>query len=384
LKPNALGVTHSLRVCALTASFVLVTPGTASAQESAPSASDTALARTIGSEGVQLADAGNCTAAIEKLERAEKLYHAPTILGRLGECQVSIGKIVAGTENLQRVVRESLPPRAPKAFVDAQARAQKVLDAALPKLAKLKIHVEAPPGTNLTVTQDGEPVSTATLDLDRPADPGPHKIEVTAPGFRTARAETTLAEGATGAVSLHLEPDANAAAAGAVAPPGLPAGASPGSAAGAPSPTSAEPPSSNAPADAPPYAGASTGAPVGAETSGSSKVPAYLLLGTGVVGVAVGSFFGARVLSKKSSLDGICKPDKAHCPTSAQGDIDSMRSAATFSTVGFAVGGVALGAGVIMLLVSKSSSSADAKTAPARATLTPLVGPTSIGLSGSF
>jgi hypothetical protein len=108
------------------------------------------------------------------------------------------------------------------------------------------------------------------------------------------------------------------------------------------------------------------------------------LIGTGVVGVAVGSIFGVKVLGKKSSLDNVCQPTKSRCPPGAQDDIDSMRSAATLSTVGFAVGGVALGAGVIMLLVSKSSSSADAKSAPAHATLTPLVGPTSIGLSGSF
>jgi hypothetical protein len=360
-----------LHVCALTATLVLGTSLTALAQDSAPSASDTALARTLGSEGVQLADAGNCPAAIEKLERAEKLYHAPTILGRLGECQVSVGKIVAGTETLQRVVRESLPPRAPKAFVDAQARAQKVLDAALPKLAKLKINVEAPPGVNFSVTQDGEPISNATLDLDRPADPGVHRIEASAPGYLTARGETTLAEGASGSVHLRLEPDPSAApAAGAL--PGAPAAPAPPPGIGAPPATG----------NAPDY-GAS--APVGAEPSSSSNLPAYLLLGTGVVGVAVGSIFGATVLSKKSSLDEVCKPDKEHCPRSAQGDIDSMRTAATLSTVGFAVGGVALGAGVIMLIVSKSSSSsADAKTAPTHATLTPLVGPTSIGLSGSF
>jgi hypothetical protein len=346
------------------------------AQDSAPSASDTALARQLGSEGVQLADAGNCSAAIEKLERAEKLYHAPTILGRLGECQVSVGKIVAGTENLQRVVRESLPPRAPKAFVDAQARAQKVLDASLPKLAKLKIHVEAPPGTNLSITQDGESVSSATLDLDRPADPGTHRVDVTAPGFRPAHGEATLAEGGSGSINLRLEPDPNAPAAAA---PGAPA-------APATYPPNGNPPPTSAPASAPPYQGPIPGSAPGAEasSSGSSNVPAYLLIGTGVVGVAVGSIFGAKVLSKKSSLDGVCKSGKTSCPPSAQGDIDSMRSAATLSTVGFAVGGVALGAGVIMLLVSKSSSSADAKTAPARASVSPFIGPTSVGLYGSF
>ena len=366
MRSNALGVSHSVRACAIAAALVCAAPLTASAEEQAPSASDTALARTLASEGVQLADAGNCAAAIEKLDRAEKLYHAPTILGRLGECQVAVGKIVAGTENLQRVVRESLPARPPKAFVDAQARAQKVLDGALPKLAKLKLHVEAPPGTSLTITHNGESVSTATLDLDRPADPGVHKVEVSAPGFRTARGETTLAEGATGAINLRLEPDPSAAAVAPV-PPAAPVGPAPYVATGA-----AGPPPNYAPASQPPP-----------ESKRGSNVPAYLLLGTGVVGVAVGSIFGGMVLSKKSSLDSVCK-DKS-CPPSAQGDIDSMNSSATISTVGFAVGGVALGVGVILLLVNKpSSSAADTEHAPKRATLTPLVGPTSIGLSGSF
>jgi hypothetical protein len=130
----------------------------------------------------------------------------------------------------------------------------------------------------------------------------------------------------------------------------------------------------------------STTAGVGAEeSSGGSKVPAFILLGTGVVGVAVGSIFGAQVLSKKKSLDDVCKAGKTSCPSSAQGDIDSMNTASTISTIGFAAGGVALGAGVIMLLVGgKSSSSADAKSAPAHATVTPFFGPTSLGLSGSF
>src|SRR3954464_1252705 len=105
------------------------------------SAENTAAARTLGIEGVQLADAGKCPEAIEKLTRAEALHHAPTILGRLGECQVNVGSVVEGTENLNRVVREELPPSAPKVFRDAQDRAQKVLAQALPKIAHLVIRI---------------------------------------------------------------------------------------------------------------------------------------------------------------------------------------------------------------------------------------------------
>ena len=138
----------------------------------------------MAAEGIGLADQGNCAAAIDKLQRAETLYHAPTILGRLGECQVATGKVVMGSENLQRVVREPLPAKAPKAFVDAQARAQKVLDSAQSKVGKLRIHVDMPAGVKPVVKVDGESISLAALDVDRPADPGAHHIEAAAQGYR--------------------------------------------------------------------------------------------------------------------------------------------------------------------------------------------------------
>src|SRR5262245_21216965 len=112
--------------------------------QDAPQAENVAAARSLGIQGIQLADAGNCKGAIEKLSRAESLYHAPTILGRLGECQVQVGQIVLGTENLNRVVREPLAANAPKAFKDAQERAQKVLTLALPKIAHLTVKVDPP------------------------------------------------------------------------------------------------------------------------------------------------------------------------------------------------------------------------------------------------
>ena len=51
-----------------------------------PQAENVAAARSLGMQGIKLADAGDCQGAIEKLSRAESLYHAPSILGRLGEC----------------------------------------------------------------------------------------------------------------------------------------------------------------------------------------------------------------------------------------------------------------------------------------------------------
>src|SRR5688500_11413705 len=96
------------RLCVRAVSLALLVSLTSSlvapalhAQE-APRAENVAAARALGVQGIQLADAGQCDKAIEKLSRAEALYHAPTILGRLGECQVQVGQVVLGTENLNR------------------------------------------------------------------------------------------------------------------------------------------------------------------------------------------------------------------------------------------------------------------------------------------
>src|SRR5690349_18644160 len=137
LKASFLRARLAAPVCALS---LVLSSAPAWAQDA--SAENVAAARALGIQGVQLADAGKCDQAIEKLSRAESLYHAPTILGRLGECQVNVGQLVLGTENLNRVVREPLAANAPQAFRTAQDRAKKVLDAALPKIAYLTVTVE--------------------------------------------------------------------------------------------------------------------------------------------------------------------------------------------------------------------------------------------------
>ena len=113
-----------------------------------PTEADVALARELAVAGITLADNGDCAGAVVKLERAAKLHPAPTILGRLGECHVQLGHVLLGTEILQRVVREDLAADASPAFVKAKERARKVLDEALPKVARLKVHVSAPPGVS--------------------------------------------------------------------------------------------------------------------------------------------------------------------------------------------------------------------------------------------
>ena len=75
------------------------------AQAEDASAAETAAARSLAVEGLRLAQANNCAEAVPKLEKAEKLYHSAVVAIRLGECYVSLGRLVEGTEILRKVLR---------------------------------------------------------------------------------------------------------------------------------------------------------------------------------------------------------------------------------------------------------------------------------------
>jgi len=323
-----------------------------------PQAESIAAARSLGMQGIKMADAGDCQGAIEKLSRAESLYHAPSILGRLGECQVKVGQVVLGTENLNRVVREQLAANAPKAFRDAQERAKGVLSAALPKIAHLTVRVE-PPDAKPQVSVGGAAIPPALIGVERPTDPGTHEVVISAPGYLDQKSSVTLAEGGSQELAVKLEKDPAVAA----ATPPPPVAATPIVTAGPTAP----------PADTAPK---------------KSNTLAYVALGVGGAGLVVGGVTGFLALGKKGDLKG-CEGTK--CPSSQQDTLDSAKSMATVSTVGFTVGFVGVGLGVVLLLTGNSNGSARlspskvAKREPlGHVHVEPWVGTQSAGVTGTF
>lgn len=316
-----------------------------------PSAADIASARKLGFEGITLAEKGNCAAAVDKLARAEKLFHAPTTLVRLGECQVQLGKVVEGSENLGRAAREELPSNAPAAFVAARARAKRGLAAATAKLAHAKVTVKAPPNVTVTVAVDSVTVPSANVGEDRAFDPGPHLVEASAPGYLVASAAINLKEGGSEDVLLTLVVDPNAAA--------------------PKTPPSAGPKETPPPPPPPPPEGA------------PNRTVAYVLLGVGGVGVGVGSVFGLTAMSKKNELEDACPSNR--CRASQQSNLDSAKTSGTVSTIAFGVGGAALIVGGILFFTASPRASATRGSVVApKLVARPYLDPTSVGVVGSF
>ena len=345
---------HFIVVCSVA---MALTASRAHAEEES-SASETAAARTLAVEGLKLADAGKCGEAIDKLARAEKLHHAPIVLGRLGECQIAEGKIVDGTEALRRLLREPLPPNPPPALLRARERAQAALDQAKPKIAGLTISVKGA-GEGVVVTVDGQPVPALLLDHDRPTDPGDHVVEATAPGYLKATQQVSVGPGEKQAVSLELQPDPNAPKT-ASAPPEA---AAPG--AQAPAPQATQP---------------AVGAAPAIRRAAPNRTAAYITWGVGAAALAGGSLLGVVALRNKQDLESVCPNDR--CPESSRSQLDRAKTQGTVSTVLFGVAGAGLVLGTVFYVTAGPSSSAET----AQRSLGPrlFIGVGSVGVDGRF
>lgn len=316
--------------------------GTAHAQSEAE---NTAAARALALEGVKLADAGDCQGAIDRFSRAEQLFHAPTILLGLGECQCKVGLLVEGTENLNRVAREELGPKPPAPFVQAQAKAKTLLAEYLPKVGRLTLTVETPSTEPYAVTIDGAPLPSALVGVARPINPGEHQLSVSGDAYLPAEQSFSVAEGQAQELTVRLELKP------AEAPP---------------------PPPPPLPPDTPP--------PPAAEPN---YVPAYIAFGVGAVGIGVGSYFGLSAVGTKGDLDEVCRDGS--CPESADPDIDSMQTDATIATIGFGVGILGVGAGVYLWLTAEPEQPSTNAARPAQGvTLQAYLGPGQLGVRGGF
>jgi len=271
-----------------------------------------ATARALGTEGLRLAEAGNCADAVDRLTRAEKLFHAPTTLERLGECQVKLGHVVEGTESLRHVAREHLPDGSPQAFARAQARAVEALEAALPHLAKLRVEVSGAASADVVLKIDGQTVSSASIGVERAVDPGAHVIEASAAGFKNAQTRVEVGEGSSRSASLTLERD----------------------------PTFQPPVAHHELEPLPPTK----------TTMHRVYWPAAVAFGVAGAGVIVGSIFGITAIVDKSSLYTACGGDA--CSAAQRGQFNDLTAFASTSNVGFIVAGVAAVAGIVLVAVA--------------------------------
>ncbi len=348
-------LTRSRFVSAALALSLLLPGGHAFAQ----SDEDKAAARVLATQGAEALGAGKYGEALDLVSRAEQMFHAPTHLLLIARSQAGVGRLVAAKESYLKLTREDLPAGAPPAFKRAQQEGKDEMAALEANIASLRIAVEGGGQQKFTVKMDDQPVSPALLGVYRPVDPGKHDVIVYPVGQGPVKGSIVLKNGEKKDLKLTI-PD--------VVPGGVPVSAI-----------------DNPDAMAKPLAPVDKVEP---------RSPGFLTpmrgvgIGAGIVGIG-GIVVGALFISKAGSTQGEadqknteCEMLKKQCPRSLTAERDTLdRKAASLKTiaaVGFIGGGVALAAGVTLIVLGKPTPKV------AGATVTPWFTGSMGGLQGTF
>lgn len=305
----------------------VVVPLLAAGPLHAASAADNAAADALFKDARKLMAAKKYDEACPKFAESMHLSQRLGTLLNLATCHEKQGKTASAWAEFNHAVAmaKQAHSRAREKYAKRHAKHLEK------RLARLTFAVPASL-SGATLKLDGEEIGSSVWGTPLPVDPGTHQIEVEAPGKKPWSKQVQVKdEPGTTKLEVPMLEDAPAAPA-------------------APSPKKA------GPAPAKPVEQQSAGA-----SSGMGHTLGWVSLGVGVIGVGVGSYFGLRTFSKKSDADSHCGHaigQSSDTLCDAQGvDLRSQaHTSATISTIGFAVGAVGVGAGIVLLLTGHSTA----------------------------
>jgi hypothetical protein len=260
---------------------------------------------------------GDFASACPMLETAYSIDHGAGTLLALAICHEGNGQLATAL----REYRESLSLAVRLDRSDRVMLAEQHVQQLEARVPRVQIVVPTPEAPNLAVAVDGAPVDRATMLAGVPVDPGKHVVDASTPRAPAWRTEVSVAAGG-GSVVVHI-----------------PAFGSPLS------------------GGAPPAAGMDTAKPMSA-----LAVIGWSAVALGAVGLGAGTFFGVSAFVDEGRSKAQCN-NGSSCPSTGYDLNHQASSDATLSDVSFAVGGVALAAG-ILLLVGSSGRTEPAKPAP--------------------
>jgi hypothetical protein len=191
-----------MRIRLITAAAALLATLITSPPAYAQSAADVENARQLFREALALSKEKRWDEAIPIYERSLALKEEPITLYSLGVAYKNTGRSAEALESLRQFLAKASNPKTER-FQESAKAAVAELE---PIVAHVTINVEPTDVAGLEVHIDDRQVPLAGLGLPRLIDPGPRTVTARAPGFHEASAAVELESGASGEVSLTLEP----------------------------------------------------------------------------------------------------------------------------------------------------------------------------------
>jgi hypothetical protein len=299
--------------------MILLTAALAHAQSA--SSADKAVAESLFQDARKLMVSGDFEQACPKLAESHRLVPRLGTLLNLATCHEKQGKTASAWAEFTEAA--ALAKRDRRKDREQYARDHAAL---LEKKLSRIVFELASPAEQTVLRLDGEPIGSAVWGSPLPVDPGPHRIEVSAPG-RKGWSKTI--DVGPGPVTVRVEvPELDARGA---------------------EPSSAVKPGAPAPKQPEPAAEADVRSGSGQRTLG------FVALGAGAVGLGVGGYFGLQTFSKQNESEGHCSGTA--CDQRGVDLRDEARQSATISTIGFAAGATMIGVGIVLLVTAGGDDS---------------------------
>lgn len=296
--------TGRLVACALAMSVAFVSP-IAQADDIRASPAERETARKLMDQGVAYRDRGDYASALRSFQAADAIMNVPTTGFEIARTALEMGRLLEAQRVALRVAALPASPTEPAPFKEAREKARALareLDTRIPTL-EVELHGFAP---DTVVTVDGvplDPKGRTRIDL------GPHQLSAGS-GAQAVVQRIVAVEGEIKRVTLTARPTQGWS----------------------------------------PPLEKKSGAPV-------------LVIGgfsLSIIGAATGTVAGVLALSKRSDLGDRCPDDR--CPRSVyssrdfRDDLDTGRTMATMSTIGFVAAGVGLAVAVVGLALPSRSN----------------------------
>lgn len=307
-----------------------------------------AVARELGVEGIQAYQSNDVSTADQKLEKAYRLFAAPTLGLWSARSRAKLGRLVEAAERYRQVIQvspadvgELEPQRA------AQAEAAQELKELLPRVPTLTVLLQGAAASDVKLTLDDKPYPSDLLGIARPTNPGAHRL-IAMRGPEKVEQTVELKEKEQKSVPLAFQTEV-AAESSELAPA--------------------------APAIAPALAATSVAGVDGpVDQSNLWKPVGITALSLGAAGLIV---WGVSSLIADQKLDACPQQESDHvCSTESKAS--AYRSAKNISTASFWSGAALVVGGAGALLIGARSP------ASARESVSLGVGPTGVSLRGKF
>jgi hypothetical protein len=297
-------------------SLALSLPVTAKASAEPATKNGAEEAERLFQEGLQQMRSGDYAAACPKLAASFRVDPAPGALFTLAECEAGWKKFATALSHYQAFVNvlTTLSADRRQTFEERRGIAAgqiAVLSVSSPTLT-LDVPTHAPP--NLVVKVDGVVIAEGSYGVGRKVDPGRYDVTAEIDGRTIWERNVALEQGDQAHVEVSPEKPAPVPLAGVSA---------------APAPSSIF----------------------------SSKTLIYVAGGVGVGGFSIGLVAGAFALGKKSTISDNCPA--LRCNPNGRDAVDSARTDAGISTVGFSLGLVGAAAVGSLLIFAPHSRTPD-------------------------